>query len=774
MKQHLIVLLALLLPLHAFPQTDLNVTQYDLSISNINFTGKSLKGIGRISYTTNGAPLNQIQLGLLSLTIDSITDASGQSLTYSYNDTTIFITPSFPVTNNDTATVIIYYNGSPKKDPSGWGGFYFTSTFAFNLGVGFETDPHVFGRAWFPANDVFTDRAKFDFHITTDSGYKAFCNGLLTSALPAGGNKTQWNWSFHQEIPTYLASIAVAPYVTWSRNYQNIPVEIAVQANDTNNVNATFTHLDSVLYHFIQAYGSYKYDKVGYCLVPFSSGAMEHASSIHIGRGFINGTLDYESLWIHELAHMWWGDWVTCESAGDMWLNEGFASFNEGYLTEKLYGMDAYKNWFASSHASVLQFSHVTDNGYLPLVNIPHQHTYGPTVYSKGAGVAHTLRKYMGDSAFFAGCKQYMQANGNGNANSFDLRDQLQNGSGLNLIRFFDDWVFTPGFPHFSIDSVVYVPGGLDHYFVYTKQKSKGNNHIYEMPVQITLRNETSDTTFTVVIDSLTNVFHIATVGVYNWFTVDKEDLMADAITADEKWIKTTGNTPFQRTNVAVNTINPGIDSSLIRIEHHWVAPDPFKQSSGGIRLSNYHYWSIDGFINQNYHAKGTFTYNGTNSTSVGHIDNTLITGTEDSLLLLYRRNASDDWTPVTAITQNAGNKFDKQGNFVVDTLKAGEYTLGYRDYTTGLNDPILKTPDLQIWPNPGNGEVNICLKYSGRNNAFQMNIYDLQGRYLFHKKLEPGITEKWSPKEKSSGGTYIISIISEEKEILSQKFQIF
>jgi hypothetical protein len=294
------------------------------------------------------------------------------------------------------------------------------------------------------------------------------------------------------------------------------------------------------------------------------------------------------------------------------------------------------------------------------------------------------------------------------------------------------------------------------------------------MPVQITLRNETSDTTFTVVIDSLTNVFHIATVGVYNWFTVDKEDLMADAITADEKWIKTTGNTPFQRTNVAVNTINPGIDSSLIRIEHHWVAPDPFKQSSGGIRLSNYHYWSIDGFINQNYHAKGTFTYNGTNSTSVGHIDNTLITGTEDSLLLLYRRNASDDWTPVTAITQNAGNKFDKQGNFVVDTLKAGEYTLGYRDYTTGLNDPILKTPDLQIWPNPGNGEVNICLKYSGRNNAFQMNIYDLQGRYLFHKKLEPGITEKWSPKENSSGGTYIISIISEEKEILSQKFQIF
>lgn len=775
MKHYLTLLLILLYPCYAYPQSSLDVTHYDLTVSGINFTAKTIQGAGEITFTSSGTPLNQLEVSLLTFNIDSVTGFGGQLLTYSYNDTLLNIQLPQAVTVNDTAIVTIYYQGAPKKDPSGWGGFYFTTTFAFNLGVGFDTDPHVFGRAWFPANDVFTDRASYSFHITTDNGYKAFCNGLLTAAVPLGSNKTIWNWDFPQEIPTYLASIAVAPYVTWSRNYLGIPVEIAAQSIDTTNVTNTFVHLDSVLQHLITAYGPYRYDKVGYCLVPFGSGAMEHASSIHIGRGFINGSLTYESLWIHELSHMWWGDWVTCESAGDMWLNEGFASFNEGFLTDKLYGTQAYRNWFANSHAPVLQFSHITDNGYLPLVNIPHAHTYGPTVYSKGAGVVYTLRNYMGDSAFFAGCRQYMNARGNGNANSYDLRDQLSIGSGMNLTRFFDDWVFTPGFPHFSIDSVVTIPGSPYQYLIYTRQKSKGNNHLYEMPVQLTLSNPVSDTTITVLIDNPTNVFQVTTSIPYQWFTVDKADRMADAVTADERWIKTSGNIAFQKTNVAVNTLQTGPDSNLVRVEHHWVAPDPFKVSSGGIRISNYHYWRIDGFFQPGYLAKATFTYNGSNNTSTGYIDNSLITGTEDSLVLLYRRYTSDDWTIVTAVVQNAGNKFDKQGNFVADTLKAGEYALGYRDFTTGLYDPSGDPlPELRIWPNPGKDEVNIYLQTSGNRKNYQVNIYDLQGKYLFHTTMMAGETEKWSPRNKTANGTYLIQITNGKEVIRSEKFQIF
>ncbi len=772
MKYLLSAIILLLVPLAGNSQLLPDVTKYDVSITSIDYSGKTIAGFTRIEFTSPSQPISTLQLSLLSMNIDSIVHVTGTLLPYVYNDTNLSITLPAPVNLLDTDYVSVYYHGAPQTDPSNWGGFYFSGVYAFNLGVGFDSDPHCFGRAWFPCNDIFTDRSNYSFHITTPSNYKAFCNGILNGVDSISAGTVRWNWEFQQEIPTYLASMAVAPYTTWQRNYQSIPVEIAAMPNDTTNVTSTFIHLDSTLYYYIQAYGPYRYDKVGYCLIPFSSGAMEHASSIHIGRAFVNGLLGYETLWMHELSHMWWGDWVTCETEGDMWLNEGFASFNESYMTEKFYGTPSYRNWHRNNLRPVLQFAHITDGGYLPLINIPHAHTYGPTVYNKGAAIVHTLRNYMGDSLFFNGCKDYMNTYGNQNANSYNLRDELATSSGMDLTRFFDDWVFTPGFPHFSIDSVVYVPGGLDHYFVYTRQKSKGNNHIYEMPVQITLFDQYNDTTFTVVIDSVTNVFHFALPFTVQHFIIDKNDLMADAVTADEHLISSAGITVFTETAITINTQSTGNDTSEVRIEHHWVAADPFKSVNPGIRVSDYHYWRVDGLFNTGFHAKATFPYNGSTNLTSGWMDNTLITGTEDSLVLLHRVDASDDWHVITALIKNAGNKFDKIGNFVVDTLKAGEYTFGFIDHTTGLNSQDPSAPEIKIWPNPSLEGINYCLHANNNPAGFTVNIFDIEGKYLYSKRIQPGITENWCPRNNQKG-TFLIKIMSGEKEIKAEKFQL-
>lgn len=193
----------------------------------------------------------------------------------------------------------------------------------------------------------------------------------------------------------------------------------------------------------------------------FTAGAMEHATNISIGRAFINGTLGYETLWAHELSHMWWGDKVTCKTDADMWLNEGWASFNEALFTQALYGNTAYKNWIRTNHRKVLQFAHISDGSYLALNAIPSDYTYGATAYQKGADIVHTLRNYLGDSLFKVGTQHYLDSFAYGNASSANLRDALTSATGINMNRFFDDWIFTPGFPHFSIDSVVYFPGGL-------------------------------------------------------------------------------------------------------------------------------------------------------------------------------------------------------------------------------------------------------------------------------------------------------------------------
>lgn len=720
----------------------IHVIHYSISIDTINYVAKSIRGNAAIRVMSKVNNLDYVKLSLLKLSVDSVF-VNSLPVTFGYNDTTLTIQLPLSINSGDVADVAVYYQGIPVKDASGWGGFYFSGTYAFNLGVGFAALPHNFGRVWFPCLDVFDDKSTYEFFITTPSTYKAFCNGILANEiLNANGTKT-WHWQMNHPIPTYLACMAVSNYYTLERSYNGIPVVWACMPADTASVLNTFQHLNPVMDAYVNAWGGYPFDKIGYNLVPFNSGAMEHASAITIGRVFINGTLNYESLWAHELSHMWWGDKVTCETAQDMWLNEGWATYNEAFVEEVLYGQQAYKNWILSNHHQMLQFAHVPafDGSYLALNNIPDQYTYGAHVYNKAADVIHTLRNYMGDLAFFNGCKLYMNNRAYGNASSDDLRDDLTASSGINMTRFFDDWIKTPGWPHFSIDSVIHVPGAFDHYFVYTRQRSRGNpGHIYQMPVELTFSSFAGDTTVSVVIDSATNSFHIPLIGVFDWIAVDRNQKVSDAIVDYELQVTAPGNYTLNETYASINVLNAGNGNSTVRAEHNYILPDGFKQSNPGIRLSDYHYWKTDGLFSNGFHSKITFSYNGTLSANSGFLDHTLITGTEDSLVILYRPGTADDWQVVNGFTRNTGASVtDKLGSITVDTLKRGEYVFGYWDYTVGIqeqgNEKI--NSEFSVKPNPSSHEFVFSI--SPNKELQEIRIFDSRGILVFEKILQPG-----------------------------------
>ncbi len=752
-----------------------DVCRYEIHLTDINHTTKSITAHTYVTFTVHSANVSLIDLSLEQFIIDSIIQ-NGQQLTYTYNDTLLQINLNAPMNVGDTSTIAIAYHGITHTEANGWGGFHVDANYAFNMGVGFETNPHNYGRSWFPCVETFTDKATYEFFIITNYGKQAFCNGSLNGLITNSNNTITWNWIMNQPIPTYLASVAIGPYTTWQRIYQGIPVAIACTIADSAAVSASMLHLNEVLGYYINAYGNYAFDKVGYCLVPFNAGAMEHAASIHIGKAYFDGSLTYETLWAHELAHMWWGDKVTCETAADMWLNEGFASFNEAYVTEQLYGNDAYKAYNLSNHKGVLQFSHITDNGYLPLNNIPMSCTYGPTVYNKGADVARTLRHYLGDSLFFVGCKNYMNTHQYANGNSYQLRDDITNATNVNVNRFFDDWVFTPGFPHFSIDSIIKTSSGNNwNYQLYTKQKSKGNSHIYEMPVQITAYDyfNNYDTTFTVLINQPTQSFTLTNSHVLDEFYVDVNDEMADAQIYVRKVITgpITSNTgvSFSEVNMSATVTNAPAGNNYLNITHHFVAPDAF-QSPQQIRLSDYRYWSVGGKFANGFHAKANFLYNGSSNMSTGHLDNTLITGLEDSLVLLYRIGASEDWKIETHSTLvKSGSATDKIGYITVDTLKKGEYCLGYRDYSVGLNNQIhTKRTYFTITPNPASETFLIKMNTTEHKN-YMISIFDLEGKEVYNNIINTTDPLIWNPKNIQKG-VYLINLLIDGKIIETKK----
>lgn len=131
-----------------------------------------------------------------------------------------------------------------------------------------------------------------------------------------------------------------------------------------------------------------------------------------------------------------------------------------------------------------------------------------------------------------------------------------------------------------------------------------------------------------------------------------------------------------------------------------------------------------------------------------------------------------EDWQIVNGYTLNAGNKFDKIGSITIDTLKRGEYAMGYRDFTTGLLNP--STPnqmDLQIWPNPSTGHVNF--KSEGtENQIYTLEIFNAEGKNILNTQIKNNQPFTWTP-HKGQNGVFVARIQSENKHKLSKTFQV-
>ncbi len=590
----------------------------------------------------------------------------------------------------------------------------------------------------------------------------AVCNGFLTQHLVNGNNTDTWNWEMDSLITSYLAGVAIADYTpvyqqVLSINGMQVPVQLTARASDTANMKNFLIHLPAAFHGFEEDFGPYRWNKVGYSFIPFSSGAMEHASNISIPQAWIaGGALTYEQYAYHELSHHWFGDLVTCKTAEDMWLNEGWATYCQNIFMENVYGRTAYDNGVAANHEQVLHFDHVNDAGYRAVSGVPHDYTYGNTVYMGGADVAHTLRGYLGDSLFFHCMSAYLNTYAHQNATSIMLRDFLSSCSGIDLHSFFDDWVFQPGFPDFSIDSVAVVPNGGNYDLtVFIRQKlSNAPQYFQNVPLELTFWNSdfTSVTQKVWVSGACTQ--YSTTLGFNPAFTdLNERNLISDATTDDLKIIKQAGNVSFSNGKMSL-TVGAVADSVLLRITHHYAYADRLHHPVPGLHVSSERYWTVDGIIPPGFSASAILSYNGMNSGS-GYLDSRLMEFSmpeiEDSLVVLYRPSAGCDWSIDTTVTQSfAGSHTNKAGSFTLTHLKKGQYTLGLWDHAqpdtliaeplsclgTGISAlPCGSAPQIKVYPNPAGNNLHISLDPLVHDSG-TLEIMDDLGRRVYSTTL--------------------------------------
>jgi aminopeptidase N len=735
------------------PADSLDAIHYEIHIDTINFQAHSIGASATVTLTPLNGPVASIDLELINLTVTAAWLNGVPVSDFIQSDSLISIFPSITLFPGDTVNVRFDYQGVPFHES--WGGFHFAGEYAFNLGVGISMIPHNLGKSWYPCVDNFTDRATYDVYCTLPAGKIAVGGGLLTEQIDNGNGLTTYHWNLAQPVPTYLSSLAVGNYAPVNDTFTGIngqvPINIYVRLQDTSKVAGTFVHLKQILAIFEDCLGPYSWDRIGYTAT--NLGAMEHATNIFVPYNTINGNTGYESLMAHELTHMWMGDNVTCSSAEEMWINEGWATFFQMYYRIPLYGDEAgFTQNMRTTHSDVLQFCHTPygNGSYFPMNRIPQEYTYSHwSSYDRGSTIVQALRFYLGDSLFFETVKAFIGEYEFSPVSSYDMRDFMSEYTGFDMGGFFDNFVLHSGVPHYSVDSFAVGMNRKDLYdvTVFVKQKRKGpaftgNHNIVEVMFMDEEWNRFTDT-----IHFSGQTGHSVKMAPFipSVILMDPGEKMYDATTDNFKTIKTTGDYAFDKTFFTLN-VESISDSAFVQATHNWAPPDSLKEPVAGLRLSDYRYWTINGIFPEDFQASGTFFY-----TTDGYLDDSLILSESDTAVILYRVSAHEDWQEI---------EFDKVGpwfigNIKVHNLRPGEYTLAVKEAGVGSQEPCLpKKNGIEIYPNPSAGHFTIL---SRSQNGGAIHIFNESGKKVGEFPVKAGEEQHtWLPQGLSSGMYFI------------------
>lgn len=718
---------------HSQDRTDsLHIAHYDIHLNITDFTNHIVYGYTDLTAVAKVNNLQQIDLDLKRLVANAVLVEGTPVHDFSHEGTLLRIPLQTPANQGDTMHVRVSYSGVPGTD-SYFGGFYFSGEYCYNIGVAFRDLPHNFGRGWYPCLDFFTDKSTYTFNIETEANKRAICGGYLRDSVVTDSNTIVWKWQLDEPVPTYLTSVAVGNYAHFADTVQGlervIPIDIYTYPEHFSRIPGTFSNLKNTIHVFEERYGPYRWNRVGYVGVNFNAGAMEHVTNIAYPNFAITGNANYESLYMHELSHMWFGDLITCQSAEDMWINEGFANYSEYVVAEVLYpsddpDADGYKAGIRAQHRKVLKKAHTDDGGYWALNQIPQDVTYGTTTYDKGGIVVHTLRKYMGDSVFFDAIRAYLTNFEYQNVSSEDFFGFMAQHSGLDLQDFYEAWVAQPGFLHFSVDSVR-PTGNANEYRFYVRQRLSHADHFANgNKIDITFFSSDNQR-FTIERFPFDGEFAEGVVSLpfEPLFTVvDLDEKLADAVVDYNMTISSTGTKNATEANMKI-IVNELEDTTFLRIEDNYVAPDPLKVANENItEISGTHYWRIE--TSQPGNITGLLRF--TLRCSDGSIDHELVDGHQiDEVLLLYRRDPSCDWQIIPC--SKSANASVTYMNITTEEFRAGEYTVAIG------HDP-LKIPSngmkmgMTVYPNPASTSLNIELTDYPAGQKCEGTLYDMRG----------------------------------------------
>jgi aminopeptidase N len=409
-----------------------DVSHYALRLS---YEPRTHRLVGSATISATGTQnLSRFDLDLRGFDVSRLT-VNGKAASFKRAGQELVITPQAGLPAGLPFTVTVDYAGEPQvvTDPDGSiEGWVPTDDGAFVVG-----EPQG-SPAWYPVNDNPRDKATFDFSVSVPSGLKVVANGVLASAVSAGGHTT-FVWRETRPMAPYLATATLGRFdLTEYRLPSGLPVYIAV--DPTLSSAKVLDKLPAIVDFYSSIYGPYPFDAVGAIV----DDAKNVGYSLETQTKPVFDRVPDEATLAHELSHMWYGDSVTLTRWPDIWLHEGFATWSEWIWSEHD-GRKSAHQWFENLYNTPAQ-----DTAFwTPPPGNPGspENLFNGTIYNRGGMTLQALREKIGDAPFFRIMRRWAAQHQYGNVTTRQFIDLAERESGQDLGHFFDVWLYQEAKP---------------------------------------------------------------------------------------------------------------------------------------------------------------------------------------------------------------------------------------------------------------------------------------------------------------------------------------
>ncbi len=368
-------------------------------------------------------------------------------------------------------------------------------------------------RYWFPCFDAPNDKATTEVIVTVPGSWFALSNGRLLEDKALRDGSRRFHWFQERPHSTYLITLAAGEFARIDGSRAGLTVDYYVEPKDVERGKLTFERTPDMIALFERVTGiKYPWAKYSQIVVrDFVFGGMENTSATTMTENILldrKASRDFttDDLISHELAHMWWGDLLTCRDWSHGWLNESFATYFECLWDEHHKGIDEYRQGIITNTNLYVEERYrrpIVTNVFRDPIDIFDRH-----LYEKGSVVLHMLRGLLGDDQFFRSIQRYCREHQERNVVTQALVDAIEAETGRNLEWFFDQWVYRPGHPEFKVSWSWDAGAGIATVSVKQVQKTDEGTPIFRVPVTIDFRvGRTRPKAFTVEVTEKEHTF---------------------------------------------------------------------------------------------------------------------------------------------------------------------------------------------------------------------------------------------------------------------------